>query len=93
MVSVSLGPDGASAAKDAVRDAVAAITRTSGRADGLPYKAAHHLYQISGGKITHDETWTATQQAIQEMIGDGELIEPTGHGDSWKIVGGGGGGF
>jgi hypothetical protein len=85
MISVSLGPHVAEAAKDGVRDAVTHINEARARSDGLPYKAAHHLYQVNEGKITHDEAWTATQQAIKEMIDSGELVAPTTHYDSWEL--------
>ena len=86
MVAVSLGPDVADAAKDAVRRTVEDLKQTCGRWDGLPYKAAHHLYQISHCTITHDEAWAAIQKAIREMTGDGELIAPTDHCDSWETA-------
>lgn len=85
MISVSLTPDVADAAKDAVRDTVTDLINTRARSDGLPYKAAHRLYQGQHGKIAHDDAWNATQQAIRQMMADGELISPSDHYDSWKI--------
>jgi hypothetical protein len=85
MTSVALGPDVANAAKDAVRDTVADLSETRASSDGLPYRAAHRVYQGLNGKVTHDDAWKATQQAIREMIADGELIGPTDHCDSWKL--------
>jgi hypothetical protein len=86
MISVSLGPDVADAAKDAVRDAVTHINEARARSDGLPFRAAHHLYQVCRTKITYDEAWAAIQKAIKEMLSDGELIGPTDDDDSWKMA-------
>ena len=43
MISVSLGPEVADAARAAVRETVAELNQTRARSDGLPFKAAHRV--------------------------------------------------
>jgi hypothetical protein len=85
MVTVNLNPDVADAAKDAVRRTVAELAKDNAHSDGLPYKAAHHLYQLGTGKISHDQAWRATQNAIKDMIDHDELFAPIAPHEDWKL--------
>ena len=85
MVSANFSPDLADAAKDAVRLTVTELAKDGARSDGLPYKAAHHLYQVSNGKICNDQAWHAVKDAIKHMINDGELFAPQDHTGDWEL--------
>jgi len=85
MISVSLGPEVADAARAAVRETVAELNQTRARSDGLPFKAAHRLYEELNGMISTDEAWRAIQQVVPEMMTDGELVAPADPSDAWEI--------
>jgi hypothetical protein len=82
---IFLGVDTAASARTAVCDTVTEIIKSGSRPDGLPYKAAHHLYQLEHGRITHDEAWMAIQNAIEMMLKEGQLIAPVNQHDVWKL--------